>query len=234
MQNTLIELMRPMYHTFVDFTSMTFDETSASSLFDAIAGTGETTDTDTVETMRNRFQDIRMDAAREAIILDGFINRYENCVMSEKDTMKILGILQESIKFAERVYEQLQYAKNKSAYDRYNRHIEIAKTINHITMVRGAIEIYNSKLIDYAEIDQLLENYPNGIVLFDSSVDNESIKNDADIIMAKLTALLIKLKDGGVKWAETILNKISSEPQTPINLGTPDDSESSVNELDQN
>ena len=234
MAYSIINLMYPLYNTFTEFTCMTFDETSASSLFDTIAGTVDPAEKTKVEVMRENFQNVKIEAARVSLILNGFINRYEVGVIGESEIPKILDIIRSSLDFAKDVYEQLQYAKNKTVYDRYLRHAEIEKKLHDITMVRQAIEVYNSKLVDFSEIDQVLENYPYGAMIFDSALDNESIKNDIDIIYAKLTALLIKLKDGGVKWADTILNKISSEPQKADIPTTSSDETVTVNELDQN
>lgn len=234
MAYSIINLMYPLYNTFTEFTNMTFDETSASSLFDAIAGTADPTEKTKVDVMREKFQNVKIESARVSLILNGFINRYEVGVIGESEVPKILDIIRSSLDFAKDVYEQLPYAKNKTVYDRYLRHVEIEKKLHDITMVRQAIEVYNSKLVDFSEIDQVLENYPYGAMIFDSALDNDSIKNDIDIIYAKITALLIKLKDGGVKWADTILNKISSEPQKSDIPTVSNDESSVVNELDQN
>ena len=110
---------------------------------------------------------------------------------------------------------------------------EITKNIENISMIRGAIEAYNSKLIDFSEIDTLLSNYPYGAVIFDATIDNEPIKNDSDIIMAKLIALLIKLKDSGIKWAGTILDRVSNEPQENKAAIPKPEVPDRVNELDQ-
>lgn len=234
MAYSIINLMYPLYNTFTVFTSMTFDETSASSLFDTIAGTTDPTEKPKVEVMREKFQNVKMESARVSLILNGFINRYEVGILSESEVPKILDIIRSSLDFVKDVYEQLPYANNKSVYDRYLRHVEIEKKLHDITMVRQAIEVYNSKLVDFSEIDHVSEKYPYGAMIFDSALDNDSIKNDVDIIYAKIIVLLIKLKDSGVKWADTILNKISSEPQKSDISATSNAEVSTVNELDQN
>ena len=79
----------------------------------------------------------------------------------------------------------------------------------------------------------MLSNYPYGAVIFDATIDNEPIKNDSDIIMAKLIALLIKLKDSGIKWAGTILDRVSNEPQENKAAIPKPEVPDRVNELDQ-
>lgn len=229
MLSNITDIMKPLYHTFTTFTNTVFDTTTVPvENIDDVTG-----ENPKLKELQNTYYEIRMAAAGQSLILDGFINRYIYGGTSEEDLAKILKIILESIALATKVYNQFQYTDDKTTYQRYKNHQHIVKNIENISMIRASVEAYNSKLVDFSEIDNTLNKYQYGAVIFDAIIDNEPIKNDTDIIMAKLTALLIKLKDGGVKWAGYILNRITMEMQ-PNHAAEPKaDKTEEINELDQ-
>lgn len=231
MISNITDLMKPLYNTFSVFTNTIFDKTTVSvDNLETITGDEES---EKLKNVKNSYYETRTSAASMALIIDGFINRYSYGIISEADLSRILTVLGSMITFATEMYDKFQYTNDTTSYQRYKNHRRITKNIENISMVRGAIEAYNSKLIDFSEIDKLISNYPYGAVIFDATIDNESIKNDSDIIMAKLIALLIKLKDSGIKWAGTILDKVSNEPQENKAAVPKPEVPDRVNELDQ-
>lgn len=231
MISNITDLMKPLYNTFSVFTNTIFDKTTVSvDNLETITGDDES---EKLKNVKNSYYEARTSAASMTLIIDGFINRYSYGVVSEADLSRILTVLGSMITFATEIYDKFQYTNDTTSYQRYKNHRHITKNIENISMVRGAIEAYNSKLIDFSEIDTLLSNYPYGAVIFDATIDNEPIKNDSDIIMAKLIALLIKLKDSGIKWAGTILDRVSNEPQENKAAIPKPEVPDRVNELDQ-
>lgn len=231
MISNITDLMKPLYNTFSVFTNTIFDESTVSvDNLENITGDDES---EKLKSIKNSYYETRTSAASMALIIDGFMNRYSYGIVSEADLSRILTVLGSMITFAHEMNNKFQYTNDTTSYQRYKNHQHITKNIENISMVRGAIEAYNSKLIDFSEVDTLLSNYPYGAVIFDATIDNESIKNDSDIIMAKLIALLVKLKDGGTKWAGTILDRVSNEPQENKAAVSKPEISSGVNELDQ-
>lgn len=232
MSSNIIDLMKPLYNTFTVFTNTVFDSNNVP--VDNLENLTDEEKFEKFKSIKNTYYEMRTNAASMALIIDGFMNRYAYGSIPEADLSRILTVLGSLINFANDLYKQFQYTNDTTLCQRYKNHLRITKNIEHISMVRAAIEVYNSRLIDFSEIDALLSNYEFGIILFDATIDNESIKNDSDIIMAKLTALLVKLKDGGTKWAGSILDKISIEPQENNAAVPKNETTETVNELDQN